>query len=118
METLADALVQAMAHIDRTGAGHAEESAEYRAYIRATTAIFAVLGRAGIAEQNALAAAAERAAEATPSPALKEYYGGWMEGVFAGSWSGNRRAAASGRGEEPVSPAPAPRTCIPASDGG
>lgn len=94
MDTLADALVRAMAFIDSIGARHDEGSAEYEAYVEATTAIFMVLRRATASEQDALAAAAERAAGVEQSRPLKSYYHGWMESVFAGSWHGNRRASA------------------------
>lgn len=91
MDTLADALVRAMAHLDSTGVRHAEDSPEYATYLNASTAILLVLRRTTAAEQDALAAAADRAAAAEQSPAFRTYYSGWMEGVFAGVWSGNRR---------------------------
>jgi hypothetical protein len=91
VDALADALVRAMAHLDSAGVRHDEKSAEYETYLEATAAILTVLRRATEAEKDALAAAAERAAAAESSPAFRAYYGGWMEGVFAGRWEGNRR---------------------------
>ena len=95
MDAIADALVRAMAFIDSTGTRHDEGSAEYEAYLDAITAIFMVLRHATATEQDALAAAAERAAAVEQASAFKAYYRGWMEETFREGWQGNRRVPAA-----------------------
>ncbi len=95
MRAIADALVYAVAYIDcRSFEEQADED------VAALESIAGLLHDATAAEQDALAAAADRAlaaelASPLPRPELVREYQGWMEHMFDG-WQGNRRLQTPG----------------------
>src|SRR5262245_43063801 len=98
MEAIADALVYAVSYINcRPLEDH--ESRYDDGDVGALESIAGVLYNATPAEQDALAAAAERALAAElgspqPRPELVRDYSRWMHDMFGDEWDGNRRAVA------------------------
>jgi hypothetical protein len=98
MEAIADALVYAVAYINcRPLEDH--ESRYDDGDAGALESIAGFLAAATRAEQDALAAAAERAlaaelASPQPRPEFVQDYSRWMHDMFGGEWEGNRRVAA------------------------
>jgi hypothetical protein len=94
MDAIADALVYAVTYVDRHGADQAESL--FEGDVGALDRIAASLRNATPVEEDALAAAAERAGTAeraapTPRPAFVRNYERWMEAMFGEGWQGNRR---------------------------
>ena len=91
MESIADALVYSVAYINfRKGDDALDDD------VGALESIAGILSNASAKEQDALAAAAERAflAEsslATPREEFIEVYRTWMENMFGEAWVGNKR---------------------------
>jgi hypothetical protein len=95
MEAIADALVYAVSYINcRPLEGH--DSRYDDGDVSALESIAAFLHAATRAEEDALAAAAERALAAerdspSPRPEFIQDYERWMEDMFGEGWQGNRR---------------------------
>src|SRR5262245_15777497 len=95
MEAIADALVYAVSYINcRALEDH--ESRYDDGDVGALESIAAFLASATTAEEDALAAAAERAlaaelASVRPRPEFVEDYSRWMHDMFGEGWEGNRR---------------------------
>lgn len=98
MEAIADALVYAVSYINcRPLEDH--ESRYDDGDVGALESIAAFLYAATAAEEDALAAAAERAlaaeqASPQPRPEFVRDYQRWMEDIFGEGWDGNRRVRA------------------------
>ena len=98
MEAIADALVYAVSYINcRPLEGR--ESRYDDGDVGALESVAGFLAHATPAEQDALAAAAERAlaaelASPRPRPEFVEDYSRWMHDIFGDEWEGNRRVAA------------------------
>ncbi len=95
MEAIADALVYAVSYINCRPLED-QESRYDDADVGALESIAAFLHTATATEENALAAAAERALAAerdSPSPRSEfvQVYERWMEDVLGEGWQGNRR---------------------------
>jgi hypothetical protein len=98
MDALADALVYAVAYINCRGIED-DESRYDDGDDGALESIVAFLHNATPAEEDAMAAAAERALEAErasprPRPEFVRDYERWMEDMFGEGWQGNRRVTA------------------------
>lgn len=99
MEATADALVYAVSYINcRPLEDH--ESRYDDGDVGALESIAGFLAVATVAEQDALAAAAERAlaaelASPQPRPEFLQDYSRWMHDMFGDDWDGNRRMSAS-----------------------
>ncbi len=96
MDAIADALVLAVAHINCRGDDGDDELLEQD--VGALEGIAAHLRACSPAEEDALAAAAERAATAErtckrPDKKLLHDYEYWMEEMFVEGWEGNRRVS-------------------------
>ncbi|WP_088258807.1 hypothetical protein [Fimbriiglobus ruber] len=97
MEAIADALVYAVSYINcRSLEDH--ESQYDDGDVGALESIAGCLVNATPAEQDALAAAAERAlaaekASPRPRPEFVEDYSRWMHDLFGDEWEGKRRVA-------------------------
>jgi hypothetical protein len=95
MDAIADALVYAVSYINcRPLENHVSRYDD--GDVGALESIAGMLAAATSAEQDALAAAAERAlaaelASAQPRPEFVEDYSRWMHDVFGDEWQGNRR---------------------------
>ncbi|HEV3143969.1 MAG TPA: hypothetical protein VGZ47_08810 [Gemmataceae bacterium] len=94
MQAIADALVYAVVYINCRPFD--ENASRLDDDVRALDSIGAFLQLAGVKEEDALAAAAERALAAeqsapSPRPEFVEDYGRWMENMFGDGWNGNRR---------------------------
>jgi len=95
MEAIADALVYAVTYINcRPLEDHKSRYDE--GDLGALESIAAFLHTATLAEEDALAAAAERARAAerdgpSPRPEFLRDYEHWMEEMFGEGWQGNRR---------------------------
>ena len=93
MRALADAVVYAVAYISALP----DEREEFQDYdVRALESIAAYLASATRAEQDALAAAAERALAAEqnagkPNSEFAAALQNWMENMFGPPWQGNHR---------------------------
>jgi hypothetical protein len=89
MKAIADALVYAVTYINLRNAGDALDD------VGALESIAGFLHNASVEEENALAAAAERAlaAELTLAPReeFAKNYKTWMEDMFGEAWLGNKR---------------------------
>ena len=97
MEAIADALVYAVSYIN-CRALEDDESRYDDGDVGALESIAGFLANATPAEQDALAAAAERALaeerdSPQPRPEFVEDYSRWMHDMFGDEWEGNRRAA-------------------------
>lgn len=98
MEAIADALVYAVSYINcRSLEDH--ESRYDDGDVGALESLAGCLANAYLAEQDALAAAAERALAAElasphPRPEFVEDYSRWMHDMYGEEWEGNRRVAA------------------------
>ncbi len=99
MQALADALVYAVSYINCRSL---EDSASRYddGDVGALESIAAILYNATAEEEDALAAAAERAlaeelASAHPRPEFVQDYERWMEDVFGEGWQRNRRVSGS-----------------------
>ncbi len=97
MEAIADALIYAVSHIN-CRALEDDESRYDDGNVGALESIAGFLTNATPAEQDALAAAAERPlaeelASPQPRPEFVEDYSRWMHDLFGDEWEGNRRAA-------------------------
>jgi hypothetical protein len=95
MKSLADALVYAVSFIN-CRAVEDDDSNYDDGDVGALESIAAFLHTATPAEEDALAAAAERALAAeqaapSPRPEFVEDYERWMEDMFGDGWEGNRR---------------------------
>lgn len=93
MKSLADALVYSVSYINCRAVDDDDSDDD----VGALESIAAFLHTATPAEEDALAAAAQRAhiaEQAAPSsrPNFIEDYGCWMENMFGDGWKGNRRA--------------------------
>ena len=97
MEAIADALVYAVTYINCRPLED-DEPRSNDDDVKALESIAGFLASATPAEQDALAAAAERAREAEiaylPRPEFVEDYSRWMQDMFGDEWEGNRRLAA------------------------
>ena len=98
MDAIADALVYAVAFIHCHGDENDDELQDQN--VKALESIAAMLRQATPAEQDALAAAAERAlaaelASPRPRADFVHDYRHWMEEMFVDGWDGNRRAPAA-----------------------
>jgi hypothetical protein len=97
VESIADALVYAVAYINCRPLEDA--AARYDdGDVGALESIAGFLHSATVTEQNALAAAAERALSAEqsspqPRPEFVRDYERWMEDMFGDGWRGNRRVS-------------------------
>ena len=99
MESLADALVYAVTYINCRGLED-DESRYDDGDVGALESIAGSLANATPEEQDALAAAAERALAgelgmAQPRAEFVEDYSRWMEDMFGDEWDGNRRILAA-----------------------
>jgi hypothetical protein len=95
MKALADALVYAVASIDCRGINDSESRYD-DGDTGALESIAAFLDNATASEEDALAAAAERAliaekASPRPRPEFVQDYERWMEDMLGEGWEGNRR---------------------------
>lgn len=95
MDAIADALVLAVAHINCRGDEDDDEQLDED--VGALEGIAAYLRKCTSAEEDALAAAADRAAAAErarkrPNKKFLRDYELWMEEMFVEGWEGNRRA--------------------------
>lgn len=96
MNAIADALVYAVTYINCRGDENDDELLD--GDVGALESIAACLRDSSPAEQDALAAAAERAlaSEKTLKRPRKEFlhdYAHWMEEMFVQGWEGNRRVS-------------------------
>jgi hypothetical protein len=99
MHAIADALVYAASYIN------CRPLEDYQSRyddgdVGALECVAACLANATPAEQDALAAAAERAlaaelASPQPRPEFVKDYTSWMQDLFGDEWDGNRRATAA-----------------------
>jgi hypothetical protein len=98
MEAIADALVDAVSHINgRPLEVHVSRYDD--ADVGALESVAGFLATTSPAEQDALAAAAERALTAElalpqPRPEFVEDYSRWMHDMFGDDWEGNPRVTA------------------------
>jgi hypothetical protein len=100
MDAIADALVYAVSYINCRGVDD-DESRYDDGDVGALESVAGYLANATPAEQDALAAAAQRALAAelaSPRPRAEfvEDYSRWMEDVFGEEWRGNHRMPAGG----------------------
>jgi len=91
MDSIADALVYAVTHINCRNAGDEDLANEDDS---AVGHIMAYLSEATLGEKNALADAAKRAlAEEqslyTPRQEMIDHFATWMEDIFGRDWNGN-----------------------------
>lgn len=99
MEAIVDALVYAVSYINCRRLEEPESRYD-DGDVGALESIAAFLAKATQAEQNALAAAAERAlaaeiASPRPRPEFVQSNSRWMHDIFGDGWEGNRRVADS-----------------------
>ncbi len=99
MDAIADALVYAVSYINCRGLEDAESNDD-DGDVGALESIAGFLYDASPAEEDALAAAAERALAAerdlaSPRPEFVRDYERWMEDIFGDDWQGNRRVSVS-----------------------
>ncbi len=95
MKAIADAMVYAAAYIDSRD--QREEFDDDDSAESAMSHIMAYLSHATPAEEDALAAAAERALKEEqslhhPQQDMIEFFSRWMEIMFGMDWDGNERA--------------------------
>jgi hypothetical protein len=100
VEALADALVYAVSYINCRSIDDAESRYD-DGDVGALESIAGFLCNATQAEEDALAAAAERALAAelaapVPRPEFVQDYTRWMEDMFGEGWQGNRRVTVEG----------------------
>jgi hypothetical protein len=100
MQAIADALVYAVAYINCRPLED-RESRYDDGDVGALESIAGLLHDATPAEEDALAAAAERAmaaelASPQPRPEFVRDYQRWMEDIFGEGWQGNRRVSVEG----------------------
>jgi hypothetical protein len=100
MKAIADALVLAVTYINCRPFDAYET--QLHDDVGTLDSIAAMLRAATIEEQDAVAAAADRAmaaeqASSSPRPDFVEDYGRWMENMLVEGWSGNRRVIAKKR---------------------
>lgn len=100
MNSIADALVYAVSYINCRFFENAQSKYDDED-VGALESIAGFLHNASPAEENALAAAAERALakeRASPQPRLEfvRDYERWMEDMFGEGWLGNRRSPDAG----------------------
>jgi hypothetical protein len=96
MDAIADALILAVAHINCRG----DDDEQLQEDVGALEGIAACLRNCSPAEEDALAAAAERASAAErnrtrPNKKLLHDYEHWMEETFVDGWEGNKRVPAA-----------------------
>jgi hypothetical protein len=94
MQAIADALVMAVTYINCRPFDAYET--QLHDDVGTLDRIAAMLRAATVAEQDAVAAAADRAMAAeqtssSPRPDFIEDYGRWMENMLGEGWNGNRR---------------------------
>ncbi len=97
MNSIADALVYAVAYLDCRDIGDGELDDD----VGALESVAAFLHHATREEEDALAAAAHRAfalEQNAPStrPDFIESYATWMENMFGDDWEGNQRVISNG----------------------
>lgn len=88
MQALADALVYAVAYINLRGA---EGAMDDDSDVGALESIAGLLSESSNEEQDALAAAAERALATEFRDEFLRDYKTWMEDMFGEGWVGNKR---------------------------